>query len=219
MRLLNLVGKKFGRLVVLSYSGVINERTHWLCRCSCGTEKIVSSNSLQKHNTRSCGCLALETKSANGKLNSKHRHKPTYTSWCCMHRRCTDPGDISYKNYGGRGIKVCKRWAVYEQFLADMGERPVGTSLDRLRVNGNYTPANCKWSTPSEQSTNQRQRYNVRKLTFRNKTKTISEWSRLTGISVVAIHIRLRAGWAIEKALTKPLRPRICKKYKLTAVV
>lgn len=124
-----------------------------------------------------------------------------------MWLRCTRPSQVGYKNYGGRGVKVCKRWEKFEAFLADMGERPEGLSLERIDNDGNYEPSNCRWATRKEQGNNSRKN---RHLTWKGETKTLSEWARLTGIASPTIRCRIdRYGWTVARALktTSQLRP------------
>ena len=128
-----------------------------------------------------------------------------YPSYLAMKRRCTDPGDISYCRYGGRGITVCERWLEsFDNFLSDMGERPEGFDLDRINNDGNYEPSNCRWISHKQ---NARNRSNNRLLNYQGMTKSLAEWAEVTGLGV-ALQGRIRSGWTIEDALTKPLRPR-----------
>lgn len=147
----NLTGKSFGRLTVVCLAST--NRYGWECLCICGSKTVVITASLRNGHTRSCGCLQREAVTKHG-----FKGTPTWNSWRNMRSRCRDPHHISYSSYGGRGIKVCDRWNSFENFLADMGERPTGKSIDRIDNNGNYEPGNCMWSTPGEQINKQRRR-------------------------------------------------------------
>ena len=120
-----------------------------------------------------------------------------------MAKRCNNPKDKRYKNYGGRGIKVCDRWHKFENFYADMGDKPMGMSIDRINNNGNYAPENCRWATPFEQANNT---VKNRKIIFKGKTLTVAQWSRELGIKRTTLSGRLNNyGWSTEKALTTKL--------------
>lgn len=164
----NLNGQKFGRLTVLELAGMKGGGSLWRCRCDCGQEKIVEGYNLKNGNSQSCGCLRREIASRNGKKvgpkRLRHGHakriqrSSTYKSWDAMRQRCSNPKLPFFKNYGGRGIRVCERWMKFENFVADIGERPAGLTLDRINNDGNYEPGNCKWSNRKEQNNNQRPR-------------------------------------------------------------
>lgn len=141
--------------------------------------------------------------------NFKHGHKrkgaqsPTYCSWLGMANRCS-PTSSQRADYFERGIRICDRWRNFENFLADMGERPFETTLDRVDNDRGYEPGNCRWATKTVQSTNRRC---VRLLAFNGQTKTLSEWARTYGLTRTLVRDRIdREGWPLSKALTTPAR-------------
>ena len=200
----DLIDKKFGRLVVIKRMD--NDewgRLRWLCKCYCGKEKIIVGQSLRSGATKSCGCLQKEIVSIANTTHGQTRTK-TYDVWHNMIQRCTNPKHKYYKHYGGRGIKVCKRWMKFENFLEDMGKIPEGYSIDRINNNKGYKKSNCKWSTKKEQSRNTRRN---RSGTYGGKTQLLIEWSEETGIPYSTLWQRIyRLGWSIEKALTTPAK-------------
>lgn len=161
MRKLDLVGQKFSRLTVLSEVGKNRfGQILWSCLCECGEKSVVTTNKLRMGDTSSCGCLRIEKIQMVGFLNKTHgeatKKTLTYTSWSAMKNRCYNKNYNRYKDWGGRGIKICKRWMKFENFLEDMGQRKKGTTLDRINNNGNYTPNNCRWATAVQQIANRR---------------------------------------------------------------
>ena len=129
------------------------------------------------------------------------REHPLYKTWAEMRYRCENPKKHNYKHYGAKGIKVCERWKSFPNFVADMGERPGGMTLDRLNLAGDYEPSNCRWATKVQQMRNMSTN---RLLTYNGLTKTLAEWSEITGIKIGTIWARLDVhGWPVEKALTE----------------
>lgn len=128
---------------------------------------------------------------------------PIYSTWRTMRERCNNPNAVNYDRYGGRGIKVCERWSSFENFYADMGDRPFPRAeIDRIDNDGDYEPGNCRWATRSQNGNNTSAN---RAITFRGKTQNIVQWAKEFGLSYPAVYQRLKLGWSIEKALTTPL--------------
>jgi hypothetical protein len=147
---IDIAGQRFGRLTVVSFHGIHQRNSAWLCACDCGKPTIATGHKLKSGGTRSCGCLRTEIRTSHGLAGTD-----TYRIWGGMLYRCRNEHD---PNYGGRGIRVCERWKSFENFLADMGERPSQRhSIDRYPdVNGGYEPGNCRWATDAEQAHNTR---------------------------------------------------------------
>jgi hypothetical protein len=153
MTKIDLTGQRFGRLVALKEIGRANGFVLWLCRCDCGSKTKVLSGNLRSGHSRSCGCMKGHPTHGHAR---NYTHTPTFKSWHSMLQRCDNPNRKGYKHWGGRGITVCERWRKFENFLADMGERPPGLSIDRIDNDRGYFPGNCRWATRSQQNSNQR---------------------------------------------------------------
>lgn len=189
-------GLKFGRLTILYRM----ESTKWgesrvACKCDCGNTCVVIFKLMTRGDTRSCGCIQRER--PNGTTHGATRTR-AHRVWHNMRVRCQWEKSDCYHNYGGRGIKVCKRWQAFKLFLKDMGQPPTGKTLERINNNGNYCKSNCRWATPLEQGKNKR---NNRLLTFGGETRHLSEWARIKGIKITTLTMRLKYGWTVERAL------------------
>jgi hypothetical protein len=194
----DLTGRKFGRWAVVSRSEKgMPKYVYWNCRCDCGVEKAVEFSNLTLGKTQSCGCLSRERATSHGKAKSK-----TYCIWVAMLQRTTNPNCMSSKNYLDRGITVCDRWLQFENFLADMGEKPPSLTLERLDNEQGYHPGNCAWASRGDQARNKR---GNRLLTAFGETKVITDWAAQFRISPGTIGRRLfKYKWDTEKALTHP---------------
>lgn len=171
----------------------------WKCLCDCGTQTVVSLGNLRSGHTSSCGCMRVATTT---KLKTTHGMygTPEHISWTGMFSRCNSPNNPKYKDYGGRGIRVCERWRKFENFYADMGPRPEGTTLGRKRNNGNYCKSNCAWETPITQGRNKR---NTALYLYNGKLATIGEHCESTGLNPSTVRSRIYTyRWPIEKAFS-----------------
>lgn len=177
----------------------------YTCRCVCGNELVRSKASLRKNPDTRCrqcaGEQAAVTRGADGRDGT-----PTHNSWRAMHTRCYQQSHAAYPRYGGRGITVCRRWHDYDNFLADMGERPEGTSLERKENSKGYAPDNCYWATRTEQ---QRNRRSNRYLTADGRTQLLADWAKELGTKPTTIWLRLeKLGWSEQDACTVPVALR-----------
>jgi hypothetical protein len=203
---IDLAGQRFGRLVVAAFSHTKSGRAMWLCKCDCGNDSIVSGKLLRCDHTKSCGCLGLELRvAATKKHGLSHKKDKTYNCWKDMRKRCNNPASMYYYRYGGRGIKVCPEWDVFQNFLADMGPCPDGYSIERLDIEKGYEPGNCKWIPLNRQ---QRNTSKSRRVTAFGKTQLVVEWAEEYGLSAGTLSARInKLGWPAERAISTPARP------------
>lgn len=206
----DLKGKTFGKLTVIGRSENINNRTMWECLCECGNITIVEAYQLKSGATKSCGCLRHESH------NSTHGLSKTrlFSIWSKMVARCTNKNNPAYKWYGDRGINVCNEWkndfVAFYSWAKNNGYHDELT-LERIDVNGNYEPNNCKWIPLNEQPLNTRK---TKYLTYHGERKTVSEWSKITGIKKNTILNRMRSGYTDEECIDVPLCSRRGRKRK-----
>lgn len=207
MALIDMVGQRFDRLIVVARAENDAKGTaRWLCKCDCGGEAVSHGSNLRRGSARSCGCRQREIARSHaarmGVGMRRHGHAVAatreYQTWGGMKQRCENPNCRQYPNYGGRGIRVCERWKTFENFLSDMGSKPAEMSIERIDVNGDYEPSNCRWATVLEQNNNTRAN---RVVDFRGQRLTVSQACRAAGVNRKTVSTRLHRGWAIERAL------------------
>lgn len=213
----DIVGERFGRLVVVGPYKRKGGMTYWLCACDCGSNpKYISLSALRSGNTKSCECFHRETAALNAKKSCTTHGKcgsKIYACWSAMIERCNNPKNPQYRYYGARGIKVIKSWLKFENFYRDMGDPPPGMTLERVDNNGNYYKKNCTWVSMVQQCNNRR---NSIYIEYLGEIKTLSEWSRdprviANGLNYNTLRMRYHCGER-EKALFAPRHPR--KPYK-----
>ena len=195
------VGDKFGLLNVISAGALRGRNRYWLCLCECGNQKEICYSSLSSGRTKSCGCLNSKLASDRKFLHGKSK-TPIYSVWTNMKARCLNSENSSFKNYGGRGIKICDSWMNFENFLNDMGEPLEKLEIDRIDNDGDYRKDNCKWSTVKQQNENKRSN---RRFMLNGESKTLSQLSEESGVNYFKLRARLlRLNWDLNKALTTP---------------
>ena len=206
-----IIGRRYGRLIGLRESDPVigktkKHRRFWF-KCDCGTEKIINPYNVRTGVIVSCGCKLRESAAQSGRKSATHGESKTneYRVYRAMLNRCYNPKVDRYPNYGGRGIFVCERWrgeGGYQNYVDDMGRKPSPRhSIDRIDIDGPYSPENCKWATREEQANNKQ---NSSFVEFRGKRQTLAQWEAETGIRALNIHNRIKAGWSTERALTMP---------------
>ena len=206
------IGEVYGRLRVVAEVARVNPRKRqFRCICECGGVVDRNLNALRSGHTRSCGCLHTEALAANrekrprGHIKHGLHGSSEYGCWIGMRQRCTNPRNKNFKNYGGRGIKICATWLEsFDAFFADMGPRPEGHSLDRINVDGDYEPGNVRWATQQQQLENTRV---ARLVTINGRTQTVAAWAREMGLSPGQVQRRENAGWPTADAILTPSIP------------
>ena len=211
MQKTDITGKRYGKLIAIKRVGSIGNTSLWLCQCDCGKSHTVRLSNLTSGNTKSCGCLKNEQL-----LTSGSAYEKLYKSWLRMKQRCFDKNTKDYKNYGGRGITVCDEWIHdYENFRNwaysngyDDTLSGLKCSLDRIDVNGNYEPNNCRWVDVKVQMNNTRSNHYI---VLNGEKRTVQQWSEVTGISRSTINRRINSGFNPEEILkpTKNARRKI----------
>lgn len=208
---IDLTGNKYGRLTVLSVERRDGKKVYWNCVCDCGGKCIVPSTDLKSGHTRSCGCLLKESRSINA---SRHRlenmdiptdpdtYRKLRTEFHSMHHRCS-PSYHSANSYYNLGVTVCDEWKDFNNFLswALSNGFEHGLTLDRIDVNGNYSPDNCRWATNKVQQNNKRNNF---RITIDGETKTLSQWSEIYGIGKATVRQRIKRGWPQERWFEPP---------------
>lgn len=208
MKFEDLSGQRFGHLVVIERAerNPKSPSTRWICLCDCGKHTIAYSFQLKNDQKRSCGCSRVADQRQSV---SKHggRNTRLYRTWANMKQRTENPNHIAYPNYGGRGIKVCDEWKSSFENFRDWALKAGYTddlTIDRIDVNGNYEPSNCRWLTKQEQNRNQRSNVIIE---YNGVRQTMSEWAAQIGVSEAAIHRRINVlHWSVERALSTPAK-------------
>ena len=195
------VGERYGMLKVLKSSARTNSgRLQFECLCDCGNTTIAESSNIERGRTSSCGCYRTQSRYRHNMVNSSE-----YQSWCALRVRCYNKKSDHYKDYGGRGIKVCDSWLEsFNNFFDDMGYKPNRRySIDRINNDGDYTPSNCRWAKKKIQARNKR---NNHILSYNGESHPITEWEEKLGFKQGTVKSRIYYGWDIERALTEPVR-------------
>jgi hypothetical protein len=199
---LNLSGMRFGKLQVIDFVLPHSGRTMFNCLCDCGKTTAIAGSDLKTGNSKTCGCGKI---AAGYTANLQHggatgKCTPTYATWASMKQRCRDPSSIGWEHYGGRGISVCERWLTnFANFLEDMGEKPDGYSIERIDVDGNYCPENCKWIPLSDQGKNKR---NSVKYNYNGQVVVQAELARMIGIDQGAL-MKLRKANSLPQGVAQ----------------
>ncbi len=208
----NLLNQRFGRLVVVEELPKQKRNAFWKCKCDCGNYSSCTSGNLKSGKIVSCGCLKLE-KLLQRSTTHNQRHTHLYEVWKSMKQRCYNPNLKSYKNWGARGIKICDEWLNDFQSFYDWSyangystenqkNEKLKLTIDRIDNNGNYEPSNCRWVNRKTQASNMR---TTKLITINGETKCLAEWFRHYNLCSWTYYTRIKYGWSVEEALTKPI--------------
>ena len=205
---IDLVGREYGQLKVVAKSDRTDDGLtfpFWTCECKCGVTKDVDRSALVGGLTKSCGCARAARFKTHGLFNAYRREHAVYQA---MIQRCRNPRSQKWESYGGRGIRVCRRWQMsFAAFMKDMGPRPSGRhSIERIDNDGPYTPTNCVWATRRQQMRNTR---SSRIIAFAGKRMTLVQWAEASGVRPDTLWSRIHHGWPIEVALQKRTPDRV----------
>lgn len=209
-KFIDLTGQRFGRWIVLRRVPNIGNCHAWLCVCDCGTKKVVQGSSLLRGLSKSCGCLKIELLKRKHLENGADGHSTTrlYKIWCEMKQRCMNPNSLSFAHYGGRGVYVCDDWArdfaMFREWAMKNGYNEQ-LSIDRIDVDGPYSPENCRWVNNVVQCNNKTDNLIYE---YQGEIHTVADWARIKRIRVHTLYSRLRLGWSIEKALESPVETK-----------
>ena len=218
MKTIDILNKRFGKLVAIKRATNMSGKTAWECECDCGNITYVTTSNLTCNRIHSCGCLRVEQLLERSTTHNQ-RHTHLYEVWKGLRQRCNNPKHASYHNYGGRGIKVCEEWDKSFQEFYDWAyangystenqkDEKLKLTIDRIDNNGDYCPENCRWVDRKIQAINTRV---AKTITLNGQTKCIAEWCRFYNISRTNYDTRIKCGWSIEEALTKPIGSRRSK--------
>lgn len=214
MRIVDLTGKRFGKLTVVKLTGRSKDKkTVWLCKCDCGNYKDVRASNLTSGATKSCGCLFYESREKvaeklKGEKSHFYKHGLSNSRINSIYRgikkRCYNKAEPAYKNYGGRGIKMCDSWkndfmSFYDWAISNGYSESL--SIDRIDVNGNYCPENCRWVDWRTQQNNRR---NNRIVEYNGCSHTVSEWADILGVNKKTLYRRLERGWEFDRSCANP---------------
>ena len=202
----DITGQRFGRLIAIKPNGTQGNNTKWLCKCDCGNFKTTNISSLTRGLCKSCGCLRKENTASMFKKHG-YRNTKLYAVYCTMKARCYNPNSEQYKYYGANGVRIYNEWLAdfktFYDWSIENGYKE-GLSIDRIDVNGNYEPSNCRWVDIVSQANN---KTNNIVITHNGETHTIAEWSDITGISYTALYQRIMVHkWSVEKAFSTKQR-------------